>query len=130
MDFKAGGLKIFDIRFKFGSLQCSWIKKVHDDCFHDWKIIPLHLSDKCFGPSVKFHSNLRFETLSSFYKQILMNWKKYFIVSLITTSDILDQFIWYNSYIKIDKKAVYLKSFSTKNINFITQWISKKTGTV
>ena len=134
MDFKAGGLKNFDIRFKFVSLQCSWIKKVYDDCFHEWEIIPLHLLDKCFGPSVKFHSNLRFESkllkhFPSFYKQILMNWKKYFIVPPITISDILVQLIWYNSYIKIDKKAVYLKSFSTKNINFITQWISQKTGT-
>ena len=50
-----------------------------------------------------------------------MNWKKYFIASLITPSGVLSQFIWYNSYIKIDSKAVYLKSFSTKNINFVTQ---------
>ena len=50
-----------------------------------------------------------------------MNWKKYFIASPITPSGVLSQFIWYNSYIKIDSKAVYLKSFSTKNINFVTQ---------
>ena len=48
-----------------------------------------------------------------------MNWKKYFIASPITPSDVLSQFIWYNSYIKIDNKAVYLKSFLTKNINQI-----------
>ena len=39
----------------------------------------------------------------------------------ITPSGVLTQFIWYNSYFKTDSKAVYLKSFSTKNINFITQ---------
>ena len=50
-----------------------------------------------------------------------MNWKKYFIASPITPSCVLSQFLWYNSYIKIDNKAVYLKFFSTKNINFITQ---------
>ena len=126
MEFKAGGLKNVDIRFKFVSLQCSWVKKLYDDCFHEWKIIPLHLLNKCFGPSFKFHSNLHFESkllkqFPSFYKQILMNWKKYFIASPITPSGVLSQFIWYNSYIKIDSKAVYLKSFSTKNINFVTQ---------
>ena len=42
-------------------------------------------------------------------------------ISPITPSGVLSQFIWYNSYIKIDRKAVYLKSFSTKNINFVTQ---------
>ena len=50
-----------------------------------------------------------------------MNWKKYFITSLITPSCILSQFLWSNSYTKIYNKAVYLKFFSTKNINFITQ---------
>ena len=43
MEFKAGGIKSVDIRFKFVSLQCSWVKKLYDDCFHEWKIIPLHL---------------------------------------------------------------------------------------
>ena len=126
MEFKAGGLKNFDIRFKFVSLQCSWVKKLYDDCLHEWKIISLHLLNKCFGPSFKFHSNLHFESkllkqFPSFYKQILMNWKKYFIASPTTPSGVLSQFIWYNSYIKIDSKDVYLKSFSAKNINFATQ---------
>ena len=127
MEFKAGDLKNVDIRFKFVSLRCSWVKKLYDDCFHEWKIIPLHLLNKCFGPSFKFHSNLHFESkllkhFPSFYKQILVNWKKYFIASPITPSGhLLSQFICYNSYIKIDNKVVYLKPFSTKNINFITQ---------
>ena len=59
--FKAGDLKIADIRSKFVSLQCSWVKNLCDDCFHEWKIIPLHLLNKYFGPSFKFHSNLHFE---------------------------------------------------------------------
>ena len=125
MEFKAGGLKNVDTRSNFVNLQCSWVKKLYDDCFREWKIIPLHLLNKCFGPSFKFHSNLHFESkllkhFPSFYKQILMNWKKYFIASPITPPDVLSQFIWYNSYIKTDNKVVYLKSFSTKNINFIT----------
>ena len=37
MEFKAGGLRNIDIRFKFVSLQCSWVKKLYDDCFHEWK---------------------------------------------------------------------------------------------
>ena len=33
--FKAGSLKSVDIGFKFVSLQCSWVKKLYDDCFHE-----------------------------------------------------------------------------------------------
>ena len=49
-----------------------------------------------------------------------MSWKKYFIAPLIPPCSVLSQFLWYNSYIKIDNKAVYVKLFSTKNILFNT----------
>ena len=107
-------------------VQCSCVIKLYDYCFHEWKIILLHLLNKYFGLSFKFHSNLHFESklLKDFpfvYKQMLMNWKKYSIASYIAPSCILIQFLWHSSYIKIANKAVYLKFFSTKNINFITQ---------
>ena len=77
MEFKAGDLKIFDIRFKFVILQCSWVKKLHDDCFNEWKIIPLHLLNKYFRPSFKFHSNFHFESklkdFPSFHKHPFTN---------------------------------------------------------
>ena len=50
MEFKAGGLKNVDIRFKLVGLQCSWFKKLYDDCFHEWKIISLHLLNNFFWP--------------------------------------------------------------------------------
>ena len=73
--------------------------------------IPLYLLSKYFGPSFKFHSKLHFERkllkdFPSFYKQMLMNWKKYFMEPPITSSCALSQFLWYNSFIKIDNKAV------------------------
>ena len=43
IEFKVGGLNNVDIRFKFVCLLCSWVTKLYDDCFHEWKIIPLHL---------------------------------------------------------------------------------------
>ena len=43
-----------------------------------------------------------------------MNWKKYFIAPPIAPSGVLSQFIWYNSYIKIDNKAVYLRFFQQR----------------
>ena len=62
MEFKTEGLKNVDIRFKFVSLQCSWVKILYDDCFHAWMLIPLHLLNKYFDLSFKFHSKLHFES--------------------------------------------------------------------
>ena len=73
--FETGGLKNVDINLKVISLQCSWVKKLYDENFHEWKIIPLHLIRITLGQNFKFHSNLSYDTklLTSFpvfYKNI------------------------------------------------------------
>ena len=50
-DYKYGGLKNVDLRKKIISLHCSWIKRLYDDSFHEWKIIPLHLISRSFDKS-------------------------------------------------------------------------------
>ena len=42
-DYEYGGLKNVDIFSKVVSLQCSWIKRLFDNNFHQWKVIPLYL---------------------------------------------------------------------------------------
>ena len=42
-DFQDGGLKNVDIGTKIVSLQCAWIRRLYDQSFHDWKVIPLKL---------------------------------------------------------------------------------------
>ena len=61
-DNKAGGLKNIDITNKIIALQCSWIRRLYDNIFHEWKLIPLYLIEKSFGISFKFQSNLLFKT--------------------------------------------------------------------
>ena len=72
-DFKNGGLKNVDINKKIASLQCSWIKRLYDDSFHEWKLIPLKLIKKSFGDELKFHSNLSFNKtpMSDFFHALL-----------------------------------------------------------
>ena len=57
-NFKTGGLKNVDVCVKFVSLQFTWVKKLYDDCFHEGKIIPLHLLSKYFGLHFKFCKKL------------------------------------------------------------------------
>ena len=47
-DFEYGGLKHVDRKSKITSLQCSWVKKLYDESFHRWKIIPLNLIKNAF----------------------------------------------------------------------------------
>ena len=70
-DYKDGGLKNVDISYKIVSLQCSWIRRLYDNNFHEWKLIPLHLITMSFGSKFKFNSNgfLLFER----HKDIFVN---------------------------------------------------------
>ena len=45
-DYKAGGLKNVFIPRKIITRQRSWIRRLYDDSFHKWKLIPLYLTEK------------------------------------------------------------------------------------
>ena len=71
--FEEGCLKSVDTNSKIASLQCTWIKRLYDEKFHERKIIPLHLIKSTFETNFKFDSNLGFDdskilTFLSFYK--------------------------------------------------------------
>ena len=57
-DCKNGGLKNVGIFSEVVNLQCSWIKKLFNDNFHQYKLIPFYLIRQYLGKNFKFHSNL------------------------------------------------------------------------
>ena len=81
-DFQYGGLTNVDIKSKIISLQCSWVKKLYDESFHEWKVISLTLIKNTFGECFIFHSNLDFNvSLNSFPEfciNIFHSWKSTF----------------------------------------------------
>ena len=119
-DYKDGGLKSVDIEHKTASLKCSWVKRLYTENFHEWEIFSFQYINKLFGKNFKFHSNLKIQkiTLSyftSFYKDILKFWSKYYSNQPSLPSTIVSQYLWFNSFIKIDNKIVFHRKFSEKN---------------
>ena len=39
-------------------MQCSWVKRLFEDDFHNWKVIPLFLIVKHLDKNFKFHNNI------------------------------------------------------------------------
>ena len=75
-EYEEGGLKIVDIFSKITSIQYSWVKRLYDDSFHAWKVIPLIYIKNHLGKNFVFHSNLsRKQNVSkkftNFYQEIL-----------------------------------------------------------
>ena len=65
--YENGGLKDIDIFYKIISLQCSWIGRLSDNNFRDWKVIPLFLIKKMFGENSKFYGNVDITKQFSFF---------------------------------------------------------------
>ena len=63
-DFEHGGLKNVYIKKKIIRLQCSRVRRLYDDSFHEWKVTSLKLEKKSFGSHFKFHPNLLFNISS------------------------------------------------------------------
>ena len=125
-DYEYGGLRNVDIFSKVVSLQCSWIKRLFDNNFHQWKIIPLYLFRQYLEKNFKFHSNLQvshsiLRKFPKFYKEIFIRRCKHLASPATLPSTVACQFIWYNKYIQIDNKSIYLHNFSNRNLNFVGQ---------
>ena len=103
---------------------------MHDENFHKWKVIPLHLICLIFGQDFKFHSNLSYDTklLTSFpvfYKNIFRYWSQNFTVSPELLSSILCTFYgmykYKYTYKNLNQQPIYFKHFSNNNLNYVTQ---------
>ena len=122
--YEYGGLKnvIFS---KVVSLQCSWIKRLFDNNFHQWKLIPLYLIRQYLGKnfkiSFKFRSHSILCKFPKFYKEIFIRWGKHLSSPATLPSTVACQFIWFNKHIEIDNKSIYLYNFSNRNLNFVGQ---------
>ena len=57
-EYGYGGQKNVDIFSKVVSLQYSWIKRLFDNDFHKWKLIPLCIIRQYLGKNFTFHFNL------------------------------------------------------------------------
>ena len=105
------------------------VTRLYDESFHEWKIIPIRLIKNAFGNSFRFHSNLASKRyVKSFpyyyryilymiyyihyYRDILLNWKRYLSQKSDVPSCILSQNWWYNQYIQMDIEPVHLVKFS------------------
>ena len=115
-DYTNGGLKSVDIFSKIVSLQCSWVRQLFNNNFHQWKVIPRYLIQKYLCKNFKFHSNLdlrksRLRKFPKYYQKMLYKWGKFLSSSPCLPSAIISQLLWFNKKIQIDKTHVFFLKF-------------------
>ena len=124
--YENGGLKDADVFTKVIYLQCSWIKRLYDENFHEWKIIPSYLIKTIFWENFKFYLCLdpsirSLKKVPNFYIEMITNWAKCLSGFPSLPSAILSRFLWFNQNIKIDNKSIFISDFPSENINFVGQ---------
>ena len=94
------GLQKVDIQLKMDTLQMSWVKKLFDNCDHQWKTIPKSLLDKIYGhhnifyPHFKASTPNQISSLPGFYRNILNKWAIMGSSPPLDIRNILWQYIW------------------------------------
>ena len=71
--------------------------------------------------TIPYHTILLHTSFPVFYKNIFCYWSQHFTLSRKLLSSISSTFLWYNKYILISNKPIYLKSFSNNDLNYVTQ---------
>ena len=123
--------------YKVVGLQCSWIKRLHDNNSHNWKIISLHMTTHKSGKKFLFHSNLdvsskQINHFPQYYLEIFRKWSSNLSVSPNIPSKITSQVIWFNKNIKIvaNPYAIIVQHIKvlTMQDNFLMKTVWQKPG--
>ena len=120
---------------KLESLRIQCVKRLVNNNFHSWKIIPTVLLKDVGGVSL-FHSNLalsdscklKSDNYPEFYKSIVHLWIKISPTDPQSEHDIFSQTLWNNKYILIKRKLIFFLEFYQKGINTINDLIDDERG--
>ena len=112
-------ISTYNMSSKIISLQYSWLQKLCDENFHEWKIIPSHLISKYFGRSFKFLLRLSFNhkiliKFPEIYKNVLFQWSSSLFAFSELSSCIMSNSLWFNKHILIEKSPSFFVIFLTK----------------
>ena len=118
-----GGYNSVDVESKIHAIRISWIKRLLEPDFHQWKLIPNVIYQNIGGLSV-FHSNLSLSKSSSiytkviptFYANLLQSWQKVCNTEPESADDICSQSIWNNRFILVKGQPIFNSVFYQKGI--------------
>ena len=104
---------------KFLAYNALGLKKLYDQNFHDWILIPIHFINNPFGISFKTSILHQF---SNFYANILQSWEINFSHFSYTLSCIRSQFLWLTILLQLITILFTLKNFRVTILTLLISW--------
>ena len=114
-----GGLKLVDFESKVKTLKISWIKRMVTDNMQNWKAAPSSfLNTTNFGLYFMCNQGKK-EITPKFYQDIHNYWSELQNIEKIDPYLIINQVIWNNRYLTINKKPFLWTEWRTSGIVYI-----------
>ena len=127
-----GGLNMTDFTVFDKALKLCWVKRLCSTDDAPWKAIPNSLLSSVGGTQI-FHCNYDAKcinldkSLPKFYTDVMFYWQELVNTVPKTKSDVLNQIIWNNRYIKINKKSVFFKDWYQSGVKNVSSLIDDQT---
>ena len=103
------------------ALKIVWVKRLCTNDERPWKFIPLSLLSDV-GGSLLFQCNYNIQylplngNLPKFYRDIISHWHKIKNINPKTKGDVLNQIIWNNQFIRVNKLSVFFPAWNKVGI--------------
>jgi hypothetical protein len=105
-----GGLKMINVDAMARALKASWMAKIYSNKHGKWTAIPKLYFDKCSFEDMcltRFDEKYLPADLPSFYKQCLIIINEMRPSEPESAEEILNEKLWYNTNIRINKKPIF-----------------------
>ena len=122
-----GGLNMIDFLLFDKALKVTWVKCRCPDDTRQWKFIPLSLLSNV-GETLLFQCNydIRYldinEHLPTFYRDIMLHCQEINTTTPKEKGDMLNQVIWNNRFIRINKASVYFSNWNQAGVQKLSSF--------
>ena len=104
-------------------LQCSWVRRLYDNSFHEWKVMPLKLKKNPLDHILNFTPI--FYSISSVLMIVHPFTQTSSVIGKNISSCILSQYLSFYQFLIVDNSYVNFIKFSNKNINFMIDLVNE-----
>ena len=134
--YEKGGLNMIDFESYFNSLKASWVKRLTDTYYENWKVIPEKYFNIVGKNWLVFKMNIddiknvpNVEHIPEFYRDVIISWVKSGGGQTKTPKrfqDIRKQVIWGNKFIKFGTKCLLFKKWINSDLIYINDIIDEE----
>jgi len=115
-----GGLKLVDFESKVKTLKVSWIKRLTNSNDKHWTAAPAFFYNTKNLNNYFLYNQSKIKMSPKFYQDIHNYWSELQCVNDSDPKKILNQVIWNNRYITINKQPFHWKKWMNNGIMYIT----------